>query len=99
MVDDVAIRPARHDDVARMRAIEVAAGVPFRELGMDAVADDPPPPTVVLRGFVERGDAWVLEHRDGEPWPTGSTPSSTAGRTSTRSRWIRHGPATAWAGG
>lgn len=54
-------RPALSTDVRRLREIEIAAGAPFRALGMDAVADDPPPSTVVLHGALERGGLWVLE--------------------------------------
>jgi GNAT superfamily N-acetyltransferase len=39
----------------------VAAGAAFRSVGMVAVADDPPPPVLALRGFVDRGRAWVAE--------------------------------------
>lgn len=58
------IRPAGRADVDRLRAIERAAGEPFRTVGMDAVADDDPPPAAVLDGFVDDGLAWVVE-RDG----------------------------------
>lgn len=56
------IRPARHDDVERMRDIERAAGELFRPLGMDAVADDDPGPAEQLRAYVDDGRAWVAEH-------------------------------------
>jgi GNAT superfamily N-acetyltransferase len=56
------IRPARHDDVERMRAIERAAGETFRPLGMDLVADDDPGSPDELRAFVDDGRAWVAEH-------------------------------------
>ncbi|RZT83419.1 N-acetylglutamate synthase-like GNAT family acetyltransferase [Pseudonocardia sediminis] len=59
------LREASVGDVAVMRAVERAAGEPFRGLGMDAVADDEPPPVAVLREFVDDGRAWVVE-RDGE---------------------------------
>lgn len=55
------IRPAVTADLERLREVEVAAGAAFRAVGMDAVADDPPPPVLVLRGFVDRGRAWVTE--------------------------------------
>ncbi|PVZ14344.1 GNAT family N-acetyltransferase [Actinomycetospora cinnamomea] len=55
------IRPARRDEVPDLQAIEVAAGAAFRELGMDAVADDPPPSAEVLAGGRDRGGLWVLE--------------------------------------
>ncbi|WP_433787341.1 GNAT family N-acetyltransferase [Actinomycetospora sp. CA-101289] len=60
------IRPARPDELETLRAIEVAAGAPFRDLGMDPIADDTPPSTVVLDGALDRGGLWVLE-TDGHP--------------------------------
>jgi GNAT superfamily N-acetyltransferase len=61
----VAIRPARHEDLAAMQRVERAAGEPFRELGMDAVADDEPPPIGHLAQYEQAGRAWVAVH-DGE---------------------------------
>lgn len=55
------IRPARYDDVERMRAIERAAGEMFRPLGMDTVADDDPGSVAQLRAFVDDGRAWIGE--------------------------------------
>lgn len=55
------LRVAVPDDVEVLRGIEVAAGEPFRALGMDAVADDDPPSTAVLAEFVEAGRAWVVD--------------------------------------
>lgn len=66
MDDDEVIRPAHADELETLRAVEVAAAVPFRDLGMDPVADDTPPSTVVLHGALERDGLWVLE-RDGTP--------------------------------
>ena len=43
-----------------MRAVERAAGEPFRALGMDTIADDEPPAAEVLRGVVDDGRAWVV---------------------------------------
>lgn len=57
---DPALRPARPDDLEDLRDLEIAAGAPFRDLGMDAVADDAPPSTVVLAGALDRGGLWVL---------------------------------------
>lgn len=59
-MDDVRIRPATRDDIDRLREVELDAGAAFRVLGMDVVADGPPPSAVVLGGFVDRGAAWVL---------------------------------------
>ncbi|WP_424511225.1 GNAT family N-acetyltransferase [Pseudonocardia endophytica] len=55
------IRPARRDDVERMRAIERAAGEMFRPLGMDLVADDEPLPAAHIQKFVDDDRAWVAE--------------------------------------
>ncbi|MEQ3551142.1 GNAT family N-acetyltransferase [Pseudonocardia nematodicida] len=49
-----------------MRAIERAAGEPYREIGLAVVADDDPPPTAVLVAFAAAGRAFVDE-RAGEP--------------------------------
>ncbi|WP_354702397.1 hypothetical protein DSM112329_02755 [Paraconexibacter sp. AEG42_29] len=54
-----AIRAARHGDIARLQAIERAAGEAFRALGMAAVADDEPPSDTELAAFVDAGRAWV----------------------------------------
>jgi GNAT superfamily N-acetyltransferase len=39
----ISIRLAREEELAPLPALEVAAGARFREVGMDAVADDAPP--------------------------------------------------------
>ncbi|GIE98361.1 GNAT family N-acetyltransferase [Paractinoplanes rishiriensis] len=53
------IRAARHDDVDTMRAVEVAAGRLFAEIGMDLVAEDEPPAADMLRHYIGNGRAWV----------------------------------------
>ncbi|GLZ45184.1 GCN5 family N-acetyltransferase [Actinomycetospora sp. NBRC 106375] len=60
------IRPARPDELEVLRAIEVAAGALFRDVGLGTVADEAPPSAVVLRGALDRGGLWVLEV-DGRP--------------------------------
>lgn len=60
------IRPATPGDAAAMRAIERAAGEPFRAIGLDVVADDDPPPAAVLAAYATEGRAFVDE-RAGEP--------------------------------
>jgi GNAT superfamily N-acetyltransferase len=60
-VTDGTIRPARPDELETLRELEIAAGAPFRDLGMDLIADDTPPSTVVLRGALDRGGLWVIE--------------------------------------
>jgi GNAT superfamily N-acetyltransferase len=53
------IRPARAGDLPVLREIERAAGVSFRALGMDAVADDEPPTVAELAVYQRDGRAWV----------------------------------------
>lgn len=55
----VTVRQARSDDLPRLGDIERAAGTAFRELGMDAVADDEPPTLAVLSGYQHDGRCWV----------------------------------------
>jgi GNAT superfamily N-acetyltransferase len=65
-VSDGTIRPARPDELETLRELEIAAGAPFRDLGMDPIADDTPPSTITLAGALDRGGLWVLE-ADGTP--------------------------------
>jgi len=51
------IRLARADDLPALRELERAAGAPFRELVMAAIADDEPPSLAVLASFQEDGRA------------------------------------------
>lgn len=53
------IRRAEPEDLAALPAIEVAAGESFRALGMDQIADDPPPSLAALAGYQADGRAWV----------------------------------------
>jgi GNAT superfamily N-acetyltransferase len=57
----VAIRRALADDLPALQRIERLAGAPFRTLGMDAIADDPPPPVEHLARYQEAGRAWVAQ--------------------------------------
>ena len=65
-MSDGTIRPARPDELETLRELEIAAGAPFRDLGMDAIADDTPPSAVALAGALDRAGLWVLE-ADGTP--------------------------------
>lgn len=67
MPDGVVIRPVVTSDIARLQAIEVAAGSMFRPLGMDLVADDGPFSVDELRTYADAGHAWVAVPSDGEP--------------------------------
>jgi GNAT superfamily N-acetyltransferase len=53
------IRPALTADLRRIQEIETAAGELFRTVGMDAIADDPPPTVEQLNAYVAAGTAWV----------------------------------------
>lgn len=57
---------ARPDDLERLRDIERAAGRMFAEIGMQAVADDEPPPVEALLTYQRDGRAWVYID-DGRP--------------------------------
>ncbi|HEU0132923.1 MAG TPA: GNAT family N-acetyltransferase [Mycobacteriales bacterium] len=61
------VRPGRADEVARYRAIEVAAGAAFRDAGMPEVAADEPPLEAALLGYVRAGRAWAVADDGGEP--------------------------------
>jgi GNAT superfamily N-acetyltransferase len=55
------VRPATPQDVPQLPGIEVRAGVRFREVGLDAIADDDPPGEDELLAHVADGTAWVAE--------------------------------------
>jgi GNAT superfamily N-acetyltransferase len=55
----MAIRPAVGADAPVLREVEVAAGRLFREVGLDAVADDEPPAVALLEVYAAAGWAWV----------------------------------------
>jgi hypothetical protein len=52
-------------DLSRLQEIERQAGEVFRHVGMNAVAGDEPLCLELLRGYVDRGQAWVIaDHAD-----------------------------------
>ncbi|AWK71538.1 GNAT family N-acetyltransferase [Rhodococcus oxybenzonivorans] len=61
------IRSAIVTDLPTLQQIEVAAGAPFRDIGMDAIAEDPPPSLDELREFLDAGRIWVAADADGDP--------------------------------
>ncbi|MGE9695465.1 GNAT family N-acetyltransferase [Streptomyces sp. CH6] len=61
------IRAARPADLPLLQLVEVAAGAPFREIGMPEIADDDPPPLTTLEHHRERGLAWVSTLPDDSP--------------------------------
>lgn len=61
------IRPATAADAPALRAIERAAGEPFRAIGLDVVADDELPPVAVLAAYATAGRAFVAVREGGTP--------------------------------
>jgi GNAT superfamily N-acetyltransferase len=61
------VRSATPEDLAFLPLIESRAGAPFRDLGMDAVADDDPPTVEDLAPYVAGARAWVAVSREGVP--------------------------------
>ena len=63
--DATSLRDNNFTDLPRLQEIERQAGEVFRAAGMNAVADDEPLGLELLRGYVERGQAWVIaDHVD-----------------------------------
>jgi GNAT superfamily N-acetyltransferase len=63
----ITVRPARPEDFEVLREIEQRAGERFRDVGLDAVADDEPPTLDTLAGYAADGRAWVATDDDGTP--------------------------------
>ena len=61
------IRPARADDLATLVEIETAAGGAFRDLGMDAVADDDPGSVEDLALYADSARALVAVDTEDRP--------------------------------
>jgi GNAT superfamily N-acetyltransferase len=61
------IRPARSDELPLLIEIERAAGAMFRDLGMDAVAEDDPGSVEELAAFQREGRAFVYPNGHGCP--------------------------------
>ena len=61
------IRQARHDELPELREVERPAGQPFRDLGMDVVADDEPPTVAELATFQADSRAWVYTDEGDRP--------------------------------
>lgn len=58
------IRPAQPGDIESIQAVEIAAGQPFREVGLPTIADDDPPSADVLRDAIDNNFVRVI---DGDP--------------------------------
>ncbi|MFE4498920.1 GNAT family N-acetyltransferase [Rhodococcus sp. NPDC056743] len=54
------IRLAVPTDLPTLQLIETAAGEPFRDIGMDAIADDPPPTLEELAKYLGDEHIWVM---------------------------------------
>jgi len=61
------IRPARPEDAPVLQSIERLAGERFREVGLDAVADDEPMSIETLVSYAGDGRSWVAIGEDGAP--------------------------------
>ncbi|MFE5705309.1 GNAT family N-acetyltransferase, partial [Rhodococcus koreensis] len=61
------IRPAISTDLPALQDIEIAAGAPFRDIGMDAVADDPPFSLDELTEYLQLECIWVAVDADDAP--------------------------------
>jgi GNAT superfamily N-acetyltransferase len=59
--DGLHARAAVVSDIRAIRDLERRAGAPFRDIGLDVVADDEPPAVDVLTGAVRSGDVLVVE--------------------------------------
>ncbi|MGG7103415.1 GNAT family N-acetyltransferase [Rhodococcus sp. 24CO] len=55
------IRLAVPNDLPALQLIETAAGEPFRDIGMDSIADDPPPTLDELTQYLEADHIWVID--------------------------------------
>ncbi|GAA3873942.1 GNAT family N-acetyltransferase [Streptomyces lacrimifluminis] len=63
------IRPATAAELPALRAIERAAGSPYREFGMAEIADDEPPALDALERYRRAGRAWVAVAPDDDAHP------------------------------
>ncbi|MCM2512104.1 GNAT family N-acetyltransferase [Streptomyces griseoincarnatus] len=62
------IRPAAPAELPALQDVERAAGAPFRDLGMQEIADDDPPALDVLERYQRCGRCWVAaDEEDGRP--------------------------------
>lgn len=61
------IRLAEPADLAYLPEIDVAAGAAFRDVGMEAVADDDAPPLALFEAHLAEGRVWVWGQRKQPP--------------------------------
>jgi hypothetical protein len=83
MTGAVTVRLAVPADIPAIRAIEIAAGRLFAEIGMHDVAADGAHETAVLTRYISAGRAWVAES-DGRVGAMRSPTSWTARHTWSR---------------
>lgn len=76
----VHIRAGGEGDLRLLQDLERAAGEPFRDLGMDAVADDEPPPLALLRRAARADGLWVAVDRTDGTDETDRTDGAADGR-------------------
>lgn len=69
------IRPPRAAELERLRAIEIAAGRVFLDVGMPEIAADEPPPLDVLERYRAAGWAWVVTVADDDADETAAGPT------------------------
>jgi len=60
-IGEATIRPARGEDLDEIRQIELRAGRLFAEIGMQDIADHPPPAVEELRRYVDAGRAFAAD--------------------------------------
>ena len=58
---DWTLRPGTLDDIEAMQSVEVDAGARFRDVGLDAIADDEPPDADTLAAHVADATIWVSD--------------------------------------
>jgi len=63
----IAIRPTCPSDLTVIQRIELAAGEPFRDIGMADIADDPVPTLAVLADYQRAGRSWVAVDGSDQP--------------------------------
>ncbi|MFI6866998.1 GNAT family N-acetyltransferase [Nocardia sp. NPDC050406] len=61
------IRTATIDELPLLQKIEIAAGEPFRSIGMLEIAEDDPPALEVLEQYRRAGRAWVAVDESDSP--------------------------------
>ncbi|CAN5776154.1 hypothetical protein BH23ACT1_BH23ACT1_06920 [soil metagenome] len=79
-----AIRSGLPGDATAMQEVESQAGRLFAAIGMETVANEPPPELDHLRGYIDARNAWMFDASDIGRWPTSYSLTSTGRPTSSR---------------